>query len=164
MKTTKKALRAMVQESVKRQTAKPVITEGKKTVKITVSELNEKVRGIVQKKLSEMKNNVPSMQTMQEGLLGKSHSSTPVVKEALVLSDKETVALAYASLLAKKGGSVDSPKALKESVDALKAAKTVVSLTEEEVAVVGPVLKEWSDKHDDSISDTAKALAERLAQ
>jgi hypothetical protein len=154
----------MVQESVKRQSEKPVVTEGKKTVKITVSELNEKVRGIVQKKLQEMKNNVPSMQTIQEGLVGKVTSSTPVVKEALVLSDKEAVALSYASILAKKGGSVDSPKALKESVEALKAVKSVVSLSEEEVNAVGPVLKEWADKHDDSISDTAKALAERLAQ
>lgn len=167
MKVTKNQIRKMVKESVSKHRAKSSVVKesaAKKSVKITVKELNERVRTIVQQKLSEMKapaNNVPSLSSMKEGF-GVS-TDAPVVKEALVLTDKEQTVLSYASLLAKSGGSIGSPRALQESITALKAVKPVTTLSDDELEVVGPVIKEWAIKQDDSISEAAKALAERLS-
>ena len=158
MKVTKAQLREMVKESVKRQ----MMGEGT-TMKITVKELNERVRQIVQNKLAEVRSaaTIPRAQQISEGLgFGGSTAEAP---KPLELTERDQMALRYATQLSKSGGSVDSPKALTESVTSLRAAKAVVHLTDEELETTGTVLREWSAKHDDSIQDAAKTLADRLA-
>lgn len=153
----------MIKESVTKQTT---AKKGPQPIKITVGQLNERVREIVKEKLEEIKAptspNVPSLATIAEGF-GYTTKTQEVVKEALVLTDKEQVVLGYASLLAKKGGKIDSPEALQESVQALKAVKPVIHLTDDELEVVGPTLNEWSKSEDSSIVEAAKVLSERLA-
>lgn len=157
MKITKNQLRTMVKESVARNTA------GKKTMKITVRELNERVREIVKNKLEELRAPalVPSKEQIVEGLgysVPKEETATKTE-----LNEREAMALSYASLLTGKGGKLDSPAALKESIEALRAVKTVSLLEESDLEKVHKPLVEWASKNDDSITDVAKALADRLS-
>jgi len=157
MKITKNQLRTMVKESVARNTA------GKKTMKITVSELNERVREIVKNKLEELRAPalVPSKEQISEAL-GYGTGTKVGVPAKLELNERELLVLSYASLLSGKGGKTDSPAALQESVEALRAVKTVSSLVEEDLEKVHAPLVEWASKNDDSITDAAKILVEKL--
>ena len=154
MKITKTQLREMVKASLKKQLAE----SQSKTMKITIAELNTRVRAIVQTKLAEA-HRVPSLGTIAEGLGYGSQPQVATEKPApYVLTDKDQLALKYASQLAKTEG-----KSLNENVQALKTVKRVVNLTDDELEVVSPILKEWA-KYDESISDTALALAENLTK
>lgn len=160
MTVTKKQLQTMIKESVAKHTTAKKTPAAVKPIRITVKELNERVRSIVKEKLEESRapHNVPSVQEMAKsfGIIEESK------KQELVLTEKEQIVLAYASLLAKKGGNIDSPVAIQESVKALQEAKQVIHLTDDELEVVSPTLNEWSKSEDSSIVEAAKVLSERL--
>lgn len=158
MKISKTELKAMVKESVAKHTAP------KKTMKITVSELNERVREIVRNKLEELRAPalVPSKEQISEAL-GYGTESKVEAPAKLELNERDSLVLSYASLLSGKGGKLDTPKALQESVEALRAVKPVISLVEEDLEKVHAPLVEWASKNDDSITEAAKALADRLS-
>ena len=162
MKTTKKQIKAIVKESVKKLNESKNKVAPKKNV-ITVSELKTKVRTLVQEKLKEMKTRESlTKDSMEEGLYPEAYGEDKVEeeKDPVVLTDKDHMAMEYVSALT--GVSVS----LKENAEKLVAKEVVPVrlLSEAQFGKVQKVLKEWSEKYDSSIVDHAKELSERISK
>jgi hypothetical protein len=160
MKTTKKEIKAIVKESVKKLNESKKSTP-KKNV-ITVSELKTKVRTLVQEKLQEMKTRESlTMSSIKEGLYPESAiEEKKEDEEPVILTDKDNMAMEYVSALT--GVSVS----LKENAEKLVAKEVIPVrlLSEAQFGKVEKVLKEWSEKYDSSIVDHAKELSERISK